>query len=358
MTIKRLIIGGITILSAALSASASAENLSYVVKVNGDPVTSYDVSQRQKFLALTTGALGKRMRSLLQSPQTKKRFQQFVQERKPQSRAEAQALQKKFVNRLQQKVMKDINRQTRDDAVKQLIEERLMLQEAKRQEVNVADSDIDQRLSQMAKSKDKDRTVEEFLSAFQKQGVEPATMRERIRAQLAWRNTIRKLYGFRIASLVGSGSDTAKTSGANLRETVLNVRRLRVATRGGDAALARAYVQAQSIRKQFSSCGDLASLTQRASGAQLEQYSGKKAQDFPRDARPLLLKADSGQMLPPIVSAQGVDLYAVCGKKVPKAETANDGSNASQGNRRQQEFQIYARRHLKDLRQDALIERR
>ncbi|RIA56483.1 periplasmic chaperone for outer membrane proteins SurA [Dichotomicrobium thermohalophilum] len=345
-------------LALVLPQTANAGNLSYVVKVNGEPITSYDVSQRQKFLALTSGALGKRMRGLLQSAETKQKFQQFMQQQRPQSRAEAQKLQKEFVNRLQKQVMADINRQTRDEAIEQLIDERLMLQEAKRREVSVSESEVDERLAQMAKANNKDRTVDEFLAAFKKQGVEVDTMRERIRAQLAWRDTIRKLYGFRIASLVGSSGEAAQAAAESARGTVFDVRRLRLAASGGEGAIARAYVRGQSIRKQFSSCSDLSNLAQRAGGAKLERHAGKKAAFFPRDARPLLLQASAGQMLPPLVSSGGVDLYAVCGKKTPEVKNTDDGSSQSRSDRRQQEFQIYARRHLKDLRQDALIERR
>ncbi len=360
MTFRSILVSGAVALALALAPAVSeASNLSYVVKVNGEPITSYDVSQRQKFLALTSGALGRRMRGLLDSPQTQQEFQQFIQQRRPQSRAEAQQLQQEFVNRLQQQVMADINRQTRDEAIEQLIDERLMLQEAERQQVSVSEAEIDQRLTQMAQAGNQDRTVEQFLGAFQKQGVEAATMRAQIKAQLAWRDTIRKLYGFRIASLVGASDDaSAQTAAENARETVFDVHRIRLAASGGEGAIARAYVKGQSIRKQFSSCSDLNSLAQRAGGATLERHAGKKAAFFPRDARPLLLQASAGQMLPPMVSEGGVDLYAVCAKKAPEVENTNDGSTDSRADRRQEEFQIYARRHLKDLRQDALIERR
>jgi len=358
MTLAQGLLTLLAAMTIAFSSSAEATNLSYVVKVNGEPITSYDVSQRQKFLGLTSGALGRRMRAMLDSDETKQKFQEFIQERRPQSRAEAQQLQQEFVNNLQQQVMADINRRSRDDAIEQLIDERLMLQEAKRREVSVSDSEVEQQLSQMANSNNQDRSVEEFLAQFKKQGVDPETIRENTRAKIAWRDTIRKLYGFRIASLVGSSDDAASTTTVDARETVMNVRRVRLAASGGEGAVARAYVQGESIRKQFSSCSDLAGLAQRSGGAEIERHDGKKAAFFPRDARPLLLQASAGQMLPPIVSPDGVDLYAVCAKKSPEAESEDDGASASLAQRRQQEFQIYARRHLKDLRQDALIERR
>ncbi len=362
MTARRLLLAQAAILAIItfITAPLAARDLSYVVKVNGEPITSYDVAQRQKFMALTSGAVGKRMRAALDSQDTKRKFQAFMQQKQPSSRAEAQRLQKEFVNQIQQQVMSDINNKSRDAAIDELIEEQLMLAEAKRHKVTVSDAQVNERLTQMAKSGNKDRSLEEFLGAFRKQGVNPQTMRQRIRAQIAWRDVIRKLYGFRIASLVGTSGDASEQQAANARDAVFDVRRIRLASASGSdqAALARAYVQGQTIRRQFSSCAALETLVGRASGATMERQSGKKAAFFARDARPLLMQAGEDQMLPPILSSDGVDLYAVCGKKTPQAEAAEEEAVTSQSDRRQEEFQIYARRHLKDLRQDALIERR
>jgi len=348
----------VAIVATFAPASLAASEMKYVVKVNGEPITSFDVSQRQKFMALTSGALGKRMRTLLQSPSTQEKFQAYVQERRPTSQAEAQALQKEFVDKLQSQVIADINKKTRSEAIDELIEERLMLQEAKRQKVSVSDAEVDKRLTAMAKAGNNDRTLNEFLEAFRQQGIGAQTIKQRIRAQVAWRDVIRKIYGFRIASLVGTSEEDA-SPGQALKDATFDVRRLRIPAGGsGQAAVARAYVQGETVRKQFSSCAKLGELAQRVSGASLERIDGKKAAAFPRDARPLLIKASEGQMLPPIASAQGVDLYAVCAKKTPQAKRDDDEGGETRSDRRQQEFQIYARRHLTDLRQDALIERR
>ncbi len=337
----------------------AASETSYVVKVNGEPITSYDVSQRQKLMALTSGALGKRMRALLKSPSTQEKFQQFVKERRPSSQEEARALQKEFVDQLQKKVVAEINKKTRSEALEDLIDERLMLQEAKRQKVSVSEAEIDKRLTAMAKSGNKDRTLQEFLEALRKQSINPKTMKQRIRSQLAWRDVIRKIYGFRISSLVGTGGDDSQSRANASKDAIFDVQRVQIAAIGsGQTATARAYVQSEKIRERFSSCAELEELARRVSGASLQRISGKKLAEFPRDTRPLLIKASAGQMLPPVLASGGVELYAVCAKDVPQSETAGGQEGKSASDRRQQEFQIYARRHLTDLRQDALIERR
>jgi peptidyl-prolyl cis-trans isomerase SurA len=59
-------------------------------------------------------------------------------------------------------------------------------------------------------------------------------------------------------------------------------------------------------------------------------------------------------MLPPSVGQAGIEIWAVCGRKVLKAD--DQKREMAQGELRQKEFEILAKKHLKDLRQDAAIE--
>jgi peptidyl-prolyl cis-trans isomerase SurA len=61
-------------------------------------------------------------------------------------------------------------------------------------------------------------------------------------------------------------------------------------------------------------------------------------------------------MVPPSVGAGGVELWAVCGRKVLKAD--DQKREVAQAELRSKEFEILAKKHLKDLRQDAAIEYR
>ncbi len=340
-------------------ASAQSE-LSFVVKVNGDPITSYDVSQRQKLLALVSGELGKRMRSLLQDAATQTRFRQFIEQRQPQSQEEASALQKQFVEQLQVEVMRDIGTQTRSTALDELIDEKLISQEAARRKVSIAESEIDQQLLRMARgSGDTERTVEEFLGTFRKQGIDPRTMRDRVRSQMLWRDTIRRLFGHRIAAAVGPADSTTNTPEPTVDNTSFDIQVVRMNVPGGadDATVARVYARSETLRRQFSSCGQLAALVGKVDGAALQTHEKKQVSFFPANAQAMLMKARAGQMLPPLVTASAIDLYAVCGKRIEAAEEET-AAEQQLGELRQQEFERYARRHLLDLKQDALIERR
>ena len=74
----------------------------------------------------------------------------------------------------------------------------------------------------------------------------------------------------------------------------------------------------------------------------------------------MLLSAKDGEMIPPNVGPDGIELWAVCGRKAGPA-SAGGGPGAQQApsakdERRQKELDILAKRHLKDLRQDATID--
>jgi peptidyl-prolyl cis-trans isomerase SurA len=68
--------------------------------------------------------------------------------------------------------------------------------------------------------------------------------------------------------------------------------------------------------------------------------------------RSMLLSAKDNEALPPVTTASGVDLYAVCGRR------AVDDSKQAQARQvlQNRELEILAQRHLRNLRQEANIE--
>lgn len=355
-----MLVAGAGWLAVPAVRHASAAQQGIVVLVNGEPITSYDVAQRQKLLALVSGSLGKAMRARLRAPETKDEFRQFIQQERPTTQEEAKALQKKFVKRLQQKVMAQITAKARKKALEELIEERLMLQEAKRRKLMVSDKEVNQQLLRMAQARDKSQTLDQFLGAFRAQGVDPNTMKQRIKAQLAWRNVIRRLYGFKISALLGSKAKSASKMQASIKNTRFDVQMVRVniPSSASQKVIAQRYLQGDNLRKRFSSCGKLPALVKLIDNASLKTFRKAEASNFPPEAQAMLMKARAGQMLPPIVSKGAIDLYAVCNKRVIAKAKEKAKKPKRVTDRRQQEFAIYARRHLKDLKQEALIEYR
>jgi peptidyl-prolyl cis-trans isomerase SurA len=82
----------------------------------------------------------------------------------------------------------------------------------------------------------------------------------------------------------------------------------------------------------------------------------RKPASISEPTRTLLLNAKDGEMVPPTMGAGGLELYAVCGRKVVKADEQK--RTQAQQELQQKEFEILAKRHLRDIRHDAHIEYR
>jgi peptidyl-prolyl cis-trans isomerase SurA len=69
--------------------------------------------------------------------------------------------------------------------------------------------------------------------------------------------------------------------------------------------------------------------------------------------RSLLLSAKDDDVLPPVTTSAGVDLYAVCGRR-----SGGDDAKRTQATQalQAQKLDILALRHLRNLRQEANIE--
>ncbi|MEQ1669940.1 MAG: peptidylprolyl isomerase, partial [Hyphomicrobium sp.] len=91
-------------------------------------------------------------------------------------------------------------------------------------------------------------------------------------------------------------------------------------------------------------------------GAKFEELGKRRPSAIQEPTRTLLLNAKDGEMLPPSMGEGGVELWIVCGRDVVTAE--DQKRTQAEGELKQKEFELLAKRHLKDLRQDAHIEYR
>ena len=69
-----------------------------------------------------------------------------------------------------------------------------------------------------------------------------------------------------------------------------------------------------------------------------------------------MLLAKDGDVLPPATQANSIEIYAVCGRRPLKGDE-KQRENAMQ-ELQQKEFNVVAKRHLHDLKQEAHIEYR
>jgi peptidyl-prolyl cis-trans isomerase SurA len=287
--------------------TAVSQEVSIKILVNDDPISDYDIDQRERFLAITT----------------------------------------------QQKPSPALKKQATD----MLIDEHLQMQEGRKEKITVDEDNVTTILANMAQKNNLD--VNGLAAALGKGGVNIKTLRDRIRAQLVWQQTVRKKFrrDIQIADAdvekVLSESDSTDEDGA--AEPALQLRQVKFAipASGGQKAVATQVAAAEALRARFGSCAQLA---KGIDGASVNTLKDQSAASLAQPARLLVLNAKVGQMTPPTVTRAAVELYAVCAKSAPTRD--DEAREKAENQLMNKEMGLRAERLLRDIRQDAFIEYR
>jgi peptidyl-prolyl cis-trans isomerase SurA len=334
---------------------------SIVALVNDEPITGYEIEQRITLALMGTPELQQRMQARLKSPKINDQFKAFaikrLQANPPKSEAEQQArvkeLQAQFVGTLREEVVREFRPVARQKALDELIEERLKMQEAKRADVVATKEDVDRILKGMAERNK--MTLEEFSEHVTKAGADINAMRERIKASLSWADVIRRKFGHQI--IVSTRDVDRMVANINGQDDVdLHVARILLSTPTDQKGMARRMSEAERLRTGFRDCSTMSALASGAEGARYDDLGDRRPSSLPEPTRSLLMNAHDNEMLPPSLGEGGVELWALCGRKQIKAEESK--RETAENDLRQKEFEILAKKYLKDLRQDAHIEMR
>jgi len=342
---------------------------SIAVLVNDEPITAYEIEQRAAFIALQGAGPGEdfkakaeaRWKSIVQNPKTNDRFKELLQKNNVQTQEEARALQTKFVKQLQADMVADLKREARSSALagskgkakEELIEEKIKLQEAKRLNVTADEADVTRIISGIAERNK--MTIEQFGQHMKSMGVDINTMKARFRAEMSWREVVRRRFGHLVAiSDREVDQFVANAPVAAQSDVELQVQRVTLPLPAAvdQSVIARRIADADALARQYKGCASLPELAQSV-GGKFEDLGPRKPSTLAEPTRSLLLNASEGDLLPASVGQTGVELWALCGRK-SNAETS--ARESAQNELRQREFEVLAQKHLKDLRQDAAIE--
>jgi peptidyl-prolyl cis-trans isomerase SurA len=120
------------------------------------------------------------------------------------------------------------------------------------------------------------------------------------------------------------------------------------------AAVERRATETTKFIHDFKSCADLAGQIKNYVGGVAGAAQQVTFGELDAKLRGALSKAKPGEILPPIRSAQGIEMVAVCDHKAD--QTAMPTRDSIEDNLFSQQLSMMARRHLRDLRRDAVIE--
>ncbi len=346
---------------------------SIVVLVNDEPITGYEISQRQRLMGMGNANIGERaqanFKALIKSPKTSERLKAILNETvksnpgksreeiieifEKRKQAFAKGLQTQAVESARQSVMPGL----RKEALEELIDERLKLQEAKKLNVVVGDDQIDTIMGSIAQKNKMNN--KEFEAHLKKMGADPTIMRNRFKANMSWQEVIRRKFGHQIAV---NDRDVdrfvQKSPGENDQSVELQVQRitLPVPPKLDQKLIAQRFAEAEGLARKGGGCAAMPGLANSVAGARFENLGPRAAGTIQEPTRSMLINASDGELLPPTMASGGVEIWAVCGRKTVAGDL--ERRETVQAELRQKEFEVLAKKHLKDLRQDAAIEYR
>jgi peptidyl-prolyl cis-trans isomerase SurA len=352
-------------------SGSKAGSQSIVALVNDEPVTAYEIDQRARFLSLSAN-IGDKVKEnfqrLAQQESTNQQLRTIMQEvidsnkgKSPdQLRAIFEEKKKQFSMNLERQAIEGARSglvpQMRKGAQEELIEERLKLQEAKKNGIEVSDDEVRRVLKGLAENNK--MTEEQFVQHLKGLGVDATTLKERFRAMIGWREVIRRRFSALVSVTQREIDRAVSASGGEAGDdgVELHVQKITLSmpTASDQAGMAKRFAEAEALRRKFGGCKTMAGLAKDAPGLKFEDMKFIKPSSISEPTRSLLLSAKDGDMLPPSAMPGAIDLMAVCARRTVKADDKQ--REKVQEDLRAKEFEMLAKRHLRDIRQDAHIE--
>jgi len=304
LAFRRLMIGA-ALAIAVLTVMTPSAGAQTVVVVNGDPVTQFDVDQRAKLIQIST-------------------------QKTP----------------------------TRNEVIEELINEKLKIQLLKRFMIDGIDKDVDTAYVNMARRMR--ATPKDFTENLEKQGLKTETLKSRIKADLIWGQIIRGRYqsSFQFSDkdvatrLASKNRDDANVVGYDYTLRPI----LFVVPRGSPPAAFEARAkEAETLRARFQNCEEGIALARGIRFVAVRPQVVKGSAELPTALRDVLTKTELGRLTAPETTPQGVEVYALCGKRQSESGPAKKEVRDEMFN---EAFETVSKKYLKELRDQSMIEYR
>jgi peptidyl-prolyl cis-trans isomerase SurA len=288
---------------AVVAAAPALVQAQVVVVANGSPITAYDIEQRTKLIQSST-------------------------HKKP----------------------------TRQEVIQDLIDDRLKISKAKSYGLEVSDEEVNKAFANLATRQH--ISVQQFVGFLARAGISPETIKSRMRAELTWNQLVRGKFQ---ASLQVGESDVVKALGGPGTETaavgyIYTLYPVMVVVPSGSSAavIAAKKREAENLRARFTNCKQGLDFARALRDVAVREPIARSSADLVPQLRELLDKMEVGHLTTPEVTAQGLQMFAVCDKKQTKTDSPAE---------REARNKIFARRFLQEskkfleeIRKSAMIE--
>jgi peptidyl-prolyl cis-trans isomerase SurA len=287
----------------ALPTMAAAQGVAAIV--NGDLITALDVAQRQKLTELSTHKA-----------------------------------------------------QSRQDALDELIDEKLKLQIAKRYIVEISDKEINNAFDGIARRAG--TTSQKFADSLTAAGISVPALKARIKADMVWSAIVRGKFQSSLQigerEVVDALQTIKKDDKPEAAAYQYSLRQIMfIVARGSPPQVFDARVkELEGLRARFQTCEEGIPMARAVRDVAVREPITRSSLDIPAQQREVLDKTPVGHLTPPDITLQGVETFAVCAKDQVGGETPE--KREMREKLTNERFQAQAKRYLKELRRSAMIE--
>jgi peptidyl-prolyl cis-trans isomerase SurA len=236
-----------------------------------------------------------------------------------------------------------------------LISEKLKVREAKRFGLEVTDSEVESSLAAMASRM---RMTPEMLTQhLAKSGVNIATLKHRIRADIAWPQIVKGRYStsLHVAEKEILTAMEAKSEDLKGYDYTLRPILFLVPTGSPESVIEGRKREAENLRGRFQGCESGIAAARTLKDVAVRNQIVRSSADIPRGLGKLLDGIEVGRLSAPEVTKLGIEMYAVCAK----TESAADNAPAKRKIRDSlvaERFEQRSKQYLKEIRRSAMIE--
>ena len=294
------LLGALTVCGAMAPSAAVAQ---VVVIANGSPITELDIQQRSKLIASASH----------KTP-------------------------------------------SRQDVIKELIDDRLKIAKGKVYGVDPSQEQIDAAFANMATRQH--LSVPQFTQLIERAGISPNAIKARMRAELVWSDLVRGKFGASlqvnegdIANVMRSRNEAENTVGYFYTLYPVTV----VIPSGSSPAVIEAKRRdAENLRQRFTACKSGLEMARAQRDVAVREPITRSSADLPEALRDLLAKLEIGRLSTPDVTAQGLQMFALCGKRESAQESPLKRELRDQLFSKR--FEAESKKFLEEIRKQAMIE--
>jgi len=245
-------------------------------------------------------------------------------------------------------------------ATEELIDEKLQLEEARKRGITVSEGEVNDAYAGIA-SRLK-MSPDQLTKGLRSGGVDAKTFKDRLRAQIAWGKVIREKFRATVAvteqdviaalqSKVepGKSAEKSTTTEYELSQVIFVV-----PAKASAAVAAQKQKEAEQLRGRFASCAEGLAFAKGLQGVVIKPLGRRMQSDLSDENVKMLDELAVGRLTPPQRTENGVEMVALCNRRVLQSDAA--ARAAIEGELLDEEGSLMSRRYLRDLKRNAVIE--